>query len=416
MKMVFYLSMLIMAWACKKPEPLSPTPPGTNGKDTSLLQMVWKVPMAPDERQSQGRQPLMYKGDLICNSAPSMNGFSIWRLDGKSGEKKWSWNDFGGTPSIPYNNHQLIYEDKYAVNNNYETNVIDFETGNLSWQYLVPNKNGHPGITEVDGYIYHKHTSTSWPASKVYLVRSPFNNVRWDTIFTLYADSIDGYSPFIHGPTLWMSPSNDSILVIQNRSWKFGSNQDGQIDLYGYNLSKKKVEFVMEDIEPTGNSNVLPPVIEDNRVYVLGNRNLHCIDLVKREFIWQKGFPGSGHHLMLSNLIIDGNRLIVKPDNDAIYAFDKYTGDLLWHTFEAGHSPSHMQFYNGMVFYTAEGDGKLFAVRTANGQIVWEEDSPHDGDRKYTSAAFQNGVAINEELGYIYVHDEYFMMCFKLPE
>lgn len=413
-KTTFIPLVLLFAIGCEKPELASPPLPESGDKPDSKLELVWKVPLASDEDICESREPMVYQDKLICNSAPAGSGFTIWLLDGKTGQQEWSWNSFIKYPTITYSNHQFIEDDKYIINNGEETHVIDLNSGNTLWQSFY-KRAGHY-VTIIDGYIYHKHNSQQWPTEYQHLVRSPINYVQWDTILSLDKDNLDGYSPAIFGPTLWMSPSNDSILVFQNRSWRFGSNQDGQIDLYGYNLSKEKVEFIKKDIEPTGNSNVLPPVVEGDRVYVIGNRNLHCIDLVSREFIWQKGFPGSGHHLMLSNLIIDGNRLIVKPDNDAIYAFDKYTGELLWNTYEAGYSPSHMKFYNGMVFYTAEGDGKLFAVSTSNGQIVWREDSPNDGNRKYPSAAFQNGVAINEQLGYIYAQDKYFMLCFKLPE
>lgn len=418
MKAVQWISIVIMVWACEKPKPLPSGSAGDNdSQDSSLLELVWRIPLSDDENPSESRQPMVYKNYVLCNSAPFGKGFSIWLSDGKTGNRIWTWDNFLSYPTILWANHQFIYENKYVVNNNDETNVIDLETGSSLWQYLVPQGNGEPNIVRIGKYIYHKHHSEEYPRTAVYLARSLIDIPKWDTVLALYKDSLDGYTPSIKGPALWIDPSSgDSIFIFQNRSWNF-SVSDGKVDFYAYNRSKKNMEFIIEDIEPSGNSNVLPPLIDDNKAYILGERNLHCIDLINRSILWQKGFPGGGHHLLFSNIIIDDNRIIVKPDNPHIYAFDKNTGDLIWATQEtAGSSPSHMQFRNGVVYYTAEGNGKLYAVRTADGKVLWAEDSPQDGDIKYPSASFQNGVAINGNLGYIYAQDKYFMMCFKISE
>lgn len=414
MRMLKIFVIILLAWACEKPKPVPPIFLEPDPGDSSKLSLIWKKAIDTGEVGGESRQPLVYGDKLLWNAAPFGQGFTISLSDGSTGDKIWSWNDFISTPSIHWANHQFIHNDRYVFTTNFQTHCIDLLTGQTSWRYQVPGKNGEPNITRIGDYVYHKHNSDTWPHTFVHLVRSPIAYQQWDTVFSLYTDSLNGYTPGIEGPTLWMD-QGDSIFLFQNRSYRFGANQDGQIDFYAYNFSKKKMEFILQDIEPTGNSNVLPPVVDGDRAYVLGARNLHCIDLKDQAILWQKGFPGFGHHLMLSNLIVDGTRLIVKPDNDALYAMDKYTGDLIWSTYEAGHGPSHMKYCNGMVFYTAEGDGKLFAVNTSNGQIIWAEDSPHDGNPKYPSASFQNGVAINEDLGYLYAQDRHFMMCFKLP-
>lgn len=404
-----------MAWACEKPKPPSNPIEPNNDTIKSSLKLVWKQAIDTSQSGGESHQPLVFDNKLVWNSAPFGEGYSIFLSNGENGDILWSWQNFIKHPTLPWTNFQFIYQNSYVFNNNDETHVIDLSSGINIWRYQVPNGNGEPNIVRIGDHVYHKHSSDEWPHTSVHLVRSPISYNNWDTVLSLYTDSLNDYTPAICGPTLWMK-NGDSVLVFQNRSYRFGADPDGQIDFYAYNLSQKKMEFILRDIEPTGNSNVLPPVVEGDRAYVLGNRNLHCIDLKNQKILWQKGFPGPGHHLMLSNLVIDGNRLIVKPDNDAIYAMDKYTGDLIWDMREAGHSPSHMKFWNGMVFYTAEGEGKLFAVRTRDGKIIWNEDSPHDGDINYPSASFRNGVAINPDLGYIYAHDKHFMMCFELPE
>ncbi len=412
--MLKILLPLLMAWACEKPKPfLPPEPVEPDTTYKGKLDMVWKAKFDSSGVRGESQQPLMYGEKLLWNAAPHPHGFSVMLSDAKTGKVEWEWSNFLKYPIIHWNNHQFIHGHYYAMQNNGETNVIDLNDGTTVWQFF--SNDNEPNIWNVGDYLYANHSKGSGSSTEfVKLVRSPVSYMDWETIYTIYTDSIGGYVSTMNGPTLWMSPSGDSIFLWQNRSYNFATS-DGQIDLYAYNFSKQGIEWIMEDIEPVGGSNVLAPVVEGDRCYVLGERNLQCFDLVNRKMLWQKGFPGFGHHLKLSNLIIDGNRLIVKPDNDAIHALDKMTGDNLWSTFEAGTSPSHMQLWNGMVFYTSEAKGKIYAVKTSNGEIVWAEDSPHDGNSKYPAAGFDNGVAIHAGLGYIYVHDHHFMMCFKLP-
>src|SRR5258708_38754538 len=95
------------------------------------------------------------------------------------------------------------------------------------------------------------------------------------------------------------------------------------------------------------------PTVHQGKVYALGAEgNLFCLDAAKGTVLWSKDFKKDfkaktpvwgfcGHPL------VDGQKLICVVGGEAgvVYAFDKDTGDELWHALQArepGYSPPTM--------------------------------------------------------------------------
>lgn len=406
-----YIAIILMLVSCTKKKP-DAIPDTTDSGNTESLTIEWKIRTDTSGLICDGREPLLWNNKLLWSNAPLGQGFRLILSDAATGSEIWTWNNFIHDADFPYFNYHFIFEGRYCFNNIQETHSIDLNTGLSAWQ----NHNSKTAayISLAGGYLYGKLNNSNYRPKRCVLRRSKVDAPGWEEILSLDASDLSGYSPAIFGPSLWLSKTADSILVFQNRSWNFNSG-DGQIDLYAYNINQDKLHFDIKDLEPSGNSNVLSPLIDGDRVYLLGQKNLHCVDLNTGAVLWQKGFPGNGHHLMLSSLVIDGNRIIVKPDNDPIYAFNKYSGGLIWSTVHAGSSPSHLYQGKGSIFYTSDADGKLYGVRTSDGFIFMSEDSPNLGNTAYPGAAFHGGLAVNKERGLLYVHDHYFMMAIKIP-
>ncbi len=410
LKMYFPALTLTIILGCKKPEPKIVQLPEPS--DSSKLEMIWKLPLSENLQSSSSVNPLYASGKVIFSAIRS-NSVAFVGLNGTDGNLKWQWNDFLGNVGLHGSNLTFLYQNLLIYNHWSENGVVDINTGSALWTQKIPANNGDPRITLIDDHIYHKriYPATLRPDS-LQLVRTSVHSPGWETVFTLYRDSLNGYTPSIEGPSLWIAPNGDSVLVFQNRSWNFDTS-DGQIDFYAYNLSTKKVQFVLEDMEPSGNSNVATPLVDGNYAYFLGARSVSCIDLITGSMVWQKLFYGDGAQALTSNLLVVGNKLIVKQDNNLLTAFDKLTGGVDWEQLDAGYTPSHMEYFDGVIYYTADGDGKLYAVNADNGKIIWKEDSPNEGE---VPAGFNGGVAIDPVNRYLFVADRYYAMAFKLPE
>ncbi len=407
---ILFLAALILS-ACSKKKSVDIPEPGP-GQHQKALEIVWKVQTDTSIFGSEGRQPLLWNDKLLWSNAPYGNGFEILLSDALDGTEYWRWDDFFQYPTLPYFNFHFISGDKYCFNNIQETHIIDLHTGNTFWQDL--NRNAGAYISPVGEDLYGKLQDTDFMPSTCTLRRANINDPGWKNMLTLRAADHAGYSPAIFGPSLWQSSIGDSILVFQNRSWNFNTS-DGRVDLYAYNLNRDTLHFRILDIEPSGNSNVLAPLIHGSRVFLLGLKNIHCVDMKTGNILWQKGFPGAGNHLLLSNLVVSEDKLIVKADNERIYAFNISNGNMIWATDDAGGSPSHMVRSGGAVYYTSDSNGKLYGVDISNGHIFLSEESPHKGLIDFPQASFHGGVAVSSTERLIYVHDHYYMMAIKIP-
>ncbi len=367
------------------------------------MELVWKTPLASGNSSISSFNPIAYNG-ITAFAGVTSTTQTVQAFDVQNGQKKWELAVCNGIGDNPIGQNFMIAECEN------EMSVVNLDNGQLSWYYKVDG--GMPRLTIINDLIYHRQGGPGLRMPYMHLVRSPLAQAQWDTVFTLYRDSIGGYTPFIESPTLWINPQGEEVLLFQNRSWNFDTS-DGKIDFYAYNLSTQKVQFILEDIDPSGNSNVVTPLVDGNYAYFLGARSVSCIDLLEGNVVWQNLFYGDGAHALTSNLLIVGNKLIVKQDHDLISAFDKFSGDEEWIRGEAGFTPSHMAYHDGIIYYTADGDGKLFAVNASNGRIIWAEDSPNEGE---VPASFNGGVAIDPVNRLIFVADRYYAMAFKLPE
>ena len=405
------MMMFVYGLSCKKAEKKDIPEPVAAVSDPAL-EVFWQVRADSGELGSFGREPLIWGDKLIWSNARYAEGFEVILTDATKGTELWRWQDFIKYRELPYQNFHFIANDHYYLNNIQETHCIDLSTGQTAWQDY--NANAGAYISLAGDHLYGKLQDQAFKPNTCILRRTGLGQLGWESILQVDKEDNQGFSPAIFGPSLWLAPGGDSVLIFQNRSWNFNLGK-GRIDLCAFDLNAQTWRFVIKDIEPTGNSNVLPPLVDGHLAYLVGAKNLHCVDLQTGKVLWQKGFPGRGHHLMLSNLVIDGSMLVVKSDDDRIYGFDKVSGRILWDQSDAGGSPSHMKLCRGVVYYTSDSDGKLYGVKTATGEILCSSASPNQGKAGCPLAGFHSGVAVSEELGLIFAHDHHYMMAIKMP-
>jgi hypothetical protein len=404
------LVLCFVLGSCEKKRLSEAGKPGALYPESGVT-VVWQVRVDSSTQVAAGREPLLWEDKVLWSNALSGKGFEIILSDGKSGSEIWRWQDFIKYPDLPFHNYHFVSGDYYGINNIQETHVINLRNGLTVWSYFDRNAGAY--ISEAGGYLFGKQNDRDFRPVSCSLRKTALASLEWETVLQLSAAGDSGFSPAIFGPALWINPAGDSILLFQNRSWNFQTGA-GKVDLCAFDMSNDSMLFLLPDIEPSQNSNVLPPIVDGDRAYLTGQKNLHCIDLINQKVLWQKGFPGPGHHLMLSNLIIDGDILVVKPDNDLIYGFNKSSGELIWSTAQAGSSPSHMKLSEGVVWYVSEANGRVYGVNTEDGRLQHKIRSPNEGRPDCPAAAFHGGLAVNSKLGQIYVHDHHFFMAIKM--
>jgi outer membrane protein assembly factor BamB len=324
--------------------------------------------------------------------------------NGVTGELIWEWEDptlsshFSGTCQARKKDNKVLLCSQRQVT------CVNLDNGTALWKSEVPSGVcGKPRINLINDHVFHAQGNCN-PYYETHLLRTSVESLKWDTIFSLYKEN--GYEPSFEMPSCWVKPTGDTILIFQNRSYNF-SQHDGKIDLYALNLRTREIEWKINDLDEHGNSNVSPPNVWKDKIYFQGDRTVYCIDAPTGNVLWQHRFTGIAETLTFTNLlVIEGNKLIVKPGSYDTYAFDLLTGSIIWHNPKSGANSDDMVYHNGVIYHN--GNGNLMALDAENGKVLLEKDSPFEGDFLY------GGFSINPELGYLYGNDGKNVMCIKL--
>ncbi|WP_417611146.1 PQQ-binding-like beta-propeller repeat protein [Owenweeksia hongkongensis] len=378
-------------------------------KPISELEMVWEQPFAT-QSGGEGREPQVADDRVLFTGKSGLtNNSSTICFDANSGDTLWVKENYIGR--IPYTSHQFTEQGYYVVNKYGKTWVFNIETGEVVW--TSNSDYGDWNFTVTNGNIYHSWKSPESAPLYHSIMKTRVAIENWESEFTLYQDSLDGYHPEIVGPIVWENQVGEDVLVFMNRGHKSALTR---MDLFGYNTATRNLDIQVREIEVDGFPSPIQPIIDGNKIYIKGRVKVYCLDLVSGAILWENGFDDHDAFMDGSNLVIGEGKLLVHQ-GEALYAFDKNTGSRVWRNQKIGRLPSDLKVFEDMVYYTTNKKGRLHGVKISNGQLLLNIASPHeDTFEHYTNSRIEHGVGIHENLRYVYVQDGYFLMCFKLPK
>lgn len=415
---MFYIilnCLVLLLCGCKE-EVLENYSVVNSNEDILPVPIVWQIPLDEDTSIKYSIAPKFYNGGVLFSSidlelidpmlikfAGSEFGNILWQTDA-------AFEVNCSSPTTGSGNGSYIYDHYYVTLCNSDPRVVDLNDGSVFWHYECPGER-MPKITHFNNILFHVHLTGFNPFSSASIVFTDIYTGIWDTIFTL--DMVDDYSVGLYPPTALIDVNNDTILYFQNRQYKT-LPYDGKVDLYAYNMSADTIVWMVNDIDPHGNSSIYPPLYFEGKIYFKGTYTLFCLDAQTGEIVWQKLFTGPGEDLLMGNLMEVENKIIVKTSYESIYALDPVTGSVIWENQDAGATPTDMVYYNGVLYYGSSGDANLHAINTTTGVQLWEMESPNNKFAISEYAAFIFQVAIDPILNRLYTSDGYYLMCFQL--
>lgn len=395
--------------SCKPKEPIDPPNPPVTEEPSfdDELNIIWQLSLFADSSEANSIVPEVYNNNVVFSSRSYTENKEVFRLyNGSTGEIIWTRDD-PECFNIPLK-AQAKSNNKLALCDNANLHVLDLDTGEEMWHSV--EFSNRLRLAEINDNVFWTYIDKGFKPDTCMLIRSEFGMQEWKNVLTL--TKTNDFHPGIEPPVSWENDNGETILIFQNRSYNFEIGK-GKIDLYAFNLDQEVIEWVKEDITESGNSSIYQPIVFDNKVYFQGSSSLHCFDIATGELVWERLFAGAG--FLTCNMVMTDGRLIANGDAQNIWALNSSTGETIWHnTTLKSHNAGNMIAYDGVVYFTSEGNGTLCAVKVSDGSILWEETTPnYDG---WNSAAFLSGIAINEDLGYLYAIDGFYAMCIKLPK
>ena len=149
--------------------------------------------------------------------------------------------------------------------------------------------------------------------------------------------------------------------------------------------------------------------ILENRLYVI-DRNLYCINTEDGSTIWEQPeiYGGPGRFIIADNKLIAGSNHL----DPAIYAFDLFTGEILWKESMPG-TLSPLQFHNCIIYTVGGGDGLLHALDVSTGKHHYTMESP---DYAANSNLFFNTVSVDTATNSLILTNFKYVLRYQIAE
>ncbi len=429
MKMFNIILLPSIFLVCCHKTPITPIPSTDTclfgNCDTSKLQIIWQKPIWPDTSELSSMEPLIYNDKVIFSQFTFSQTDTLKFYNKSTGNLISTWYDY-----LPGRIHYMSdevprrFSNKLLITTWHDVYSINVENYTSDWKYQLPSGSGEPFINTIGNRVFHVHHDRRNATNYVsYLVSADISTGKWDTVHTQLM--INKFEPGHGRPALWVSPAGDSILIFQIRYVDFSNitGEGNRTDIVAYNSTNKQEYFRFDNIDKFGTGSSYYPYVAGNKVFIPLTRDITCIDMLSKTIKWQKDLGTGATFSSGQPFIYVENKFFVKPDNRTLYQLDMETGNILWQDLDNGSGASDMVYYDGVLYYTCSGNGKIYAVEVVTGKKIWAEPSPNkyknkfNRNRRYDNANIGfGGIAIDSSLGYLYTSDFYFHICLKLPK
>ena len=388
MNISFILFTILNIIGCKPDE--GPPKPVENPSP-----IIWKKLLSKVPASSLNSTPIYYNETIIVGKK-EVSGYMVKARNIENGDSIWQ-TSLGNTGGFnPLDERFFLYQDKLVLSDGTRSFVMDASNGNLLWKHQSENMTGTSCV--IDDYLY-KADEVDRNTSSLY--RYDLNTGFEEKLFTINrVDYGRNYSPGLLMPVKWMHPNGDEILVLQNRSYGWFTDMEPKMDILAWNLTADSMLWYRERLD--GFSSMSSPAISGDKVYFYGDHHAYCINPSNGETIW-KYFIGNGPEddFNTANVLIIGDKLVVKPDSDDMHVIDKETGKRIWFNGETRAGPGLLIEHKDTIWFSS---GWVLGIDANTGKKLIEWDNNDRGSWIFP-------VAHHPTNGYIYTSDARYLYC-----
>lgn len=283
MKNMMYLyMMLFFLVACDKEEP-TPTPPFEYPK---TFEKIWSTRIYEAPLENVGSDnAYIYKDWYIVTGGHGSNfDPSLYAYDTRTGVLAWKWKQSGKYLDPGYN---LVGKDNILILSDLRGILaFDIETQQLLWEHIHSEPIKYLGIVgqlPINGDYVYKNLSFGDFYGPACMVRYHLKTGIEERLYTFPIES-DGKSPNLSPPAFWINPiTTDTLMILVNSRERVDlPPEKSPTNLVAYNLTKRKIEWTLEEFTPWGTNTLYPPSIYNNTVMIAGDWSIYGVDVLTR--------------------------------------------------------------------------------------------------------------------------------------
>jgi outer membrane protein assembly factor BamB len=382
--MTYLYMMLFFLVACDKEEP-TPMPPIVQPK---VFEKVWstRIYEAPLENVGSDNAYLYKDWYIVTGDNWSHIDPSLYAYDTKTGKLAWKWTQTG---RYQQPGHNLVGKDNILILSDSEGILaFDIETQQLLWEHIHTDRQpipflGGTGQLPIYGNFVYKLLSLDNFYGPESIYRYNINTGIEERIHTFQLEP-DFKSPNLSPPTFWVNPiTNDTLMFLVNSRGRVDlAPEESPTDLVAYNLTKRKIEWTLEEFTPWGTNTLYPPSVYNNTVMVAGDWSIYGVDILTGTVKWRTQFPNLpwvGNFVTTKHLVA-GDRVYVNSGLFSVACLNAENGSILWHNKNAAANCSpNMLYNNDMLIIGSFGLGSVVIMDGLNGNVIHSE----RGERTY---------------------------------
>ena len=374
------------------------------------------------------RHPQVH-GDKIIYGVLDQDGFVA--LDRFTGNLIWDnrgvFNNTAIAKTQEYNGF-IYYNTRGGIRS------FNISTGAVGVNYSLSNSNQYLGqefaifndryYAHLDDFNFSEPIFDEWIVSEM----PPLEKNDWVHFNRIEAASNNGFKRGYNFPTFFIDQNGDTTMIYACQE----SNNlfmTGNMHLISYNLSADSIKWINRNFTPRGGL-TKAPLLDEGRLYTLGEENALCLSAESGEIIWEVGAPVIKDKLTgYADFLIHENKMIILGKVEQILCLNKFNGSVVWSRFFEITKPSDV-YIGGSNRNTANiYNGKLYYINGWGSLVVTSIDDDNSFDRyslpqlvpiegyeiKLFEPSFSNQNMTISEDGVIYTSDGYRFLAFDAP-
>lgn len=408
MKFYSILVSLVLFWGscCESSLIVDPCPPKCDTIPSTFISIVWK------ERASSNSGNFTFTPYILDESV-----FHSISLSGDDYDTIVTRNKYNGAKSNQYvhNNHSVNVFTKGSQY--FFDNTLFFAQNKQFVKLNLLNNSVTEFNTDPTFFNLNRFYFKNWniygasekkdEVAKLFVINA--NNGASEDLITLNINN--GFSPSIEISQIITDQNQDSIIIFQNRQYNFPKSLD-KVDLYAMRIKDKQILWKVDSLTSSGNSSVSIGAFRNGKIFFCGDNVIYCLNSASGKIVWQFNFlPPDSRTLLKSDPVLSEDKLIVKADDNTIWAFDPNTGYIIWQNHDGGENPTNLTLFGNRLYYASLAKSRIYCHDINTGEVIWKYkvESKDFFDQGFGGS----GVGIDPETGYLYVHDFYYIYCLK---
>jgi len=305
------------------------------------------------------------KDDYYLSAGTSDDEYMINYLNKYSGELEDAYQHYEPLSSL----RDVLFTDRKNITITFTgLFVIDIDTKELLWEYKNTSSTHISSRGIVNGDYLYVTTSESNPDRKA-VTRFDLNTGEYEKIYEV--DNIDGLNGIVSIPSFGRnSTTNTEVLFFNSIVSDLNSPNGKVLECVALNLEDLSVLWTYRDESVLTTNYKKSPIIYDNKAISYADDKIIALDLSTGEKLWETKIVDDLplDEWRLTEFLIDGNKLFIKPTERKLVCLNVSTGIILWESLDVDKNANrHMMVNDETLFVVTEG--KLVFINANNGDL-----------------------------------------------